>query len=261
MVEIPHNVLDFADALHLLAQSQSDVSEIVTKWDLICDTTTARTVTVNINGTTMEVDNLAKIRQDLVSGLSLDNPTVASLKLLEKSGGGYGMVRPTHRYSVRPYTASNNLFGDGAGQSGMFESVYNVARTLAMPTKSLLELSLYELPSVMVLGWTPQAGTMPVENYEIRISAPDASYAEQGAMANSQYYATVKFANRNLGTTAPIEYRPVTIKLCNATGGLLLETVISPLRTREFMFWAAPGQDSVNLYEIIPDTTQIEENT
>ena len=106
MVEIPHNVLDFADALHLLAQSQSDVSEIVTKWDLICDTTTARTVTVNINGTTMEVDNLAKIRQDLVSGLSLDNPTVTSLKLLERSGGCLARMCSTKVRSSRRISLS-----------------------------------------------------------------------------------------------------------------------------------------------------------
>ena len=66
MTNIPHSIVDFAAALKLLAESQSDVAEIVTKWDLICDTETARTVEITLSNGVHKVDNLAKIRQDLI---------------------------------------------------------------------------------------------------------------------------------------------------------------------------------------------------
>ena len=59
----PSSLLDFADALRLIAQSQSDVTELVVKWNEIMDTTSPTTVSVLVGGLVKQVDNLAKIRE------------------------------------------------------------------------------------------------------------------------------------------------------------------------------------------------------
>ena len=58
---LPHNLVDFGNALKMLANSQADVTELVTKWDELIDTNTAKTVTIKLsNGVVHKIDNLAK---------------------------------------------------------------------------------------------------------------------------------------------------------------------------------------------------------
>lgn len=252
MVEIPHSLLDFADAIRLLAESQSDVAELVTKWDELCDTTTPKTIKITVGGVVHEVDNLAKIRDTLVNGLSLDRPSVKSLRFYgAQSRADYSATR---RY-MRGY--NNDSYEDAYGNivvgEGVMETLANTLRTVVYPTKARLNLRLYDMPAVMLLGVSKSVGEMPIDTYDIYVSAPSALFSEDGSLLPIHYYTTTKFVNRNYGTGNPIVYGDVTINIHDATGKLTTTRVIPPNKCVEFLFFAAPGQDTMNFQELIPD--------
>ena len=257
MVEIPHSILDFADAMRLLAESQGDVTELVTKWDELCNTTTPATIKVNVGGVEHEVDNLAKIRQDLISGLSLNTPTVKSLSFKDASRGssssGNGMMTAARRYAVLGHSSSQDPFGTDMIVDGYMETVWNMLRTVVCPAASRIDIPLYDIPKVLLLGVPKNTGDTPLDTYDFYITAPGAAYATQDIMAARQYYTTAKFVNRNYGTGNPVVKGNVTIRLHDATGNVNITRVIPPDRYVEYLFFAAPGQDTVNIQEMVPD--------
>lgn len=252
MVEIPHSLLDFADAIRMLAESQSDVAELVTKWDELCDTTTPKTIKITVGGVVHEVDNLAKIRDTLVKGLSLDNPNVKTLRFYGiQAGATYSATRRFLRgYHSESY---EDDYGNVVVGEGVMETLANTLRTIVYPTKARLDLKIYDMPSVMCLGVPKTAGEMPIDTYDIYVSAPPASFAEDGSMFPLHYYTTTKFVNRNYGTGNPIVFGDVTINIHDATGRVSTTRVIPPNKCVEFLFFASPGQDTMNFQELIPD--------
>lgn len=247
MVEIPHSLLDFSDALRLLAESQSDVVELVTKWDELCDTTNPKSITITVGGVQHEVDNLAKIRQDLIQGLSLDNPRVSTLSFSQKRASAY--YDATRRYMMTFNESDEDEFGAISPGSGVVETMRNVIRTIACPAESRLNVNLLDLPSVVFLGVPKNTGGTPIYTYDIYVKAPYSTEVEKTRMHAYHYYTVVKFVNRTIGTLSG----DVTINLRNETGNLLSSKVISPLKYSEFLFFATPGQNTVNIQEMIPD--------
>ena len=244
MVEIPHSVFDFADALRMIAESQEDVTEIVTKWDMICDTTIPRTIPVNIGGTTREVDNLAKVRQDLVEGLSLDKPTVSSVTLRgqQSNQGNINADRWTSKgWGVLPWTAR---------ESGEWVGAYRNTRN-DFYSVCIVDRDSYASGSVqMGLLQMPKVAFLCVEHVVFTVSAPSASCVQQGDCADAQYCTTTTFVNRWLDSTgAPMG----TVNLVvNDSVNDLLTIHIPPGKSVCLAMWAAAGQSVVNAQEIIP---------
>lgn len=251
MVEIPHSLLDFADALRLLAESQSDVAELVTKWDELCDTTNPKSIKITVGGVEHEIDNLAKIRQDLIKGLSLENPEVTTLKF--HSYRARALYESTRRFLQTFNETDENNYGVVTPGSGEVETMNNVLRTVVCPAKARMDLNLLEMPDTMFLGVPKTAGEAPIDTYDIYVKAPLALNVEQDKMRPYHYYTYTKFVNRNFGTGNPIVYNDVTINLHDETGRVTVTKVIPPGRYAEFVFFATPGQDTMNIQEMVPD--------
>lgn len=238
MVTIPHSLTDFYDALRMLYESQGDVTEIVTKWDLICDTEVARTVPLDINGTTKLVDNLAKMRNDLVEGLSLDNPTVKSVTLQDREGNSgninYG------RWFTRISSASNNPFEDRA--RGSFRNTNNDYFTARIPDHSPVTANLLDMPRFVFVGGSRGAVT-PITNFEIIVTAPSASYAQDDTFVDDQYCAMTTFVNMHTDA--------VTLGIND--GEAYTSYSIQYKKSRTFLFFASAGMNKVNVQEISPE--------
>ena len=250
-VKLPQSLVDFSDALKKLYQSSEDATEIVTKWDEITNTDTPATVKVTISGVVHEVDNLAKIRQDLVEGLSLDNPIVSSVSF--KSGSPYpaeGTQDATTRYctSVAPQSSGAYPYEDVDTVVGEFRNVYNDFRTLCLLNKATLEVQMLQLPSVLLLAAPSIEGQTRLDSFELTIRAPGAGYATQGKMTlERHYYTRVTFINTNTV--------PVTLNLYNATGSVVIPSprVIPSLKAVTYLVFAKPSQNTVNVQEVAYD--------
>lgn len=251
-VKLPQSLVDFSDALKKLYQSSEDATEIVTKWDEITNTDTPATVKVTISGVVHEVDNLAKIRQDLVEGLSLDNPTVSSVSF--KSGPPYtseGKQESTSWYctGVAPQSSGIYPYEDVDTVVGEFRNVYNDFRTLCLLNKATLDVNMLQLPGVVLLSAPSVEGQTRLDSFELTIRAPSASYATQGKMTlERHYYTRVTFINTN--TTVP-----VTLNLYNATGSVVIPSprVIPSLKAVTYLVFAKPSQNTVNVQEVAYD--------
>lgn len=246
MVNIPHSVFDFADALRMLSESQGDVTEIVTKWDLICDTTIPRTVTVSVNGTTREVDNLAKIRQDLVEGLSLDKPTVSSVTFRGKQSnqGNINADRWSNKgWGDLPWVSVT----DAKGWIGSFRNTKNDFHSLCVVDRD----SVVDGDSIkMDLLQMPKFAFLCAGHVTFTVSAPSVSYVQQGDLADTQYCTTTTFVNRWLdGNAAPLGVVQLVV---NDSVNDLLVVDIPPGKSVCLAMWASAGQNIVNAQEIIP---------
>lgn len=256
MIELPHSLLDFADALRMLADSQADVTELVTKWDELCDTVTPKTVTITVGGITHEVSNLAKIREDLVEGLSLDKPTVSLVKFRSRQASG--MQSAGLRYGSVYHTDGTYPYNDRALYTGAYSNLVNEMRVVCMPDKvstqsSPIVASLQELPRVMFVGAVRNAGETPVSDMWLLVDAPAASLLQNNVLVNDYYCAQVTFVNRNLGDgTGTIVPAPVTVHLCTRDGNVITRA-IPELKSVSYVFFAAPGRNTVLMQEIIPD--------
>jgi hypothetical protein len=245
----PSSLLDFADALRLIAQSQSDVTELVVKWNEIMDTTSPATVSVLVGGLVKQVDNLAKIRESIVKGLSLDKPTVSEVHYR-------GIQASSRQTATTTYSKAHDLVGQNpydptvAVQKGAVRNVYNDYQTVVIPTTSDVLVSLFELPKVMLVGAITRDGVAPVTTLNLHITPPWAITANTADIyASNQYSAITKFVNRYNGN--------VTINFYDATSTLYRTKVIPAFRTVEFLFFAAPGQTAngspfYNLQELVP---------
>lgn len=251
MVEIPHSLVDFADALKMLAQSQSDVTELVTKWDMLMDSETPGTVQITVGGVTHEVDNLAKVRQDLVQGLSLESPTVTSITFKgTRTNGKQSAVQS----SGLAYIAENSdAFDPAEGMVGQVRNLRNDLRTLARTYTSRVDVSLVNMPRVICVGIVDTTGVDPVSTVDLYISAPSVNLVDSGVMTGyKQYYATVRFVNRNFGRleSPNVSGNPVTVNLHDAMGTFTVSRTIPALGSVEYLVFAGAGQDTVNVQEI-----------
>lgn len=245
----PSSLLDFADALRLIAQSQSDVTELVVKWNEIMDTTSPATVSVLVGGLVKQVDNLAKIRESIVKGLSLDKPTVSEVHYR-------GIQVSSRQTATTTYSKAHDLVGQNpydptvVVQKGAVRNVYNDYQTVVIAATPDVSVSLFELPKVMLVGAIPRDGVAPVTTLNLHITPPGAITSNTADnYASNQYSAITKFVNRYGGD--------VTINFYDATSTLYQTKVIPAFRTVEFLFFAAPGQTAngspiYNLQELIP---------
>lgn len=256
MTNVPHAIVDFAAALKMLASAQSDIAEIVTKWDLICDTTTPRTVKIELSDGIHEVDNLAKIREDLVKGLSLDNPEVYSLKLKTKYGPGTGYLHST-------YFASKSWFASSDSESsfkdpyekyesywGCYRNMRNTFYSCCMGQKSEIHINFLELSRYIWLGYPASPNDPPIQAYSLYIKSPSPSNTVL-AQGGRQYCAVVTFigAYTNQAGTAPAG--AVTLHIYHVDGSTATTTVTIEFgKTATFIMWAAPGQNQVNVQRI-----------
>lgn len=253
MVEIKNRaVMTFADALKTLASSQADVTELVTKFDELCDTTTPRTVTITVGGVTHEVDNLAKIREDLVEGLSLDRPKVTGVVFRGRQASGD--INASQWESRVVNDAGSNDFNTSALVTGAFRYVSNNFYTVCMPNKARVDTNMLRLPRVVIVGAVANAGENPVDTIDFYVSAPPAAMGTQDVIVgNAQYYALVTFVNRNfgngLGAVVPAK---VTIKLHDQLDSIPpIVREIPPLCSATYMFFAGTGQQTVQIQEIV----------
>ncbi len=250
-VKLPQSLVDFSDALKKLYQSSEDATEIVTKWDEITNTDTPETVKVTISGVVHEVDNLAKIRQDLVEGLSLDNPTVRSVSF--KAGPPYnseGKQESTSWYctSVAPQSSGIYPYEDVDTEVGEFRNVYNDFRTVCLLNKATLNVDMLTLPGVVLLAAPSIEGQTRLDSFELTIRSPSADYITQGKMTSVRhYYTRVTFINTNTV--------PVTLNFYNATGSVIIPSprVIPSLKAVTYLIFAKPNQDTVYVQEVVYD--------
>lgn len=253
MIELTnHAFLNFADALKMLASSQSDVTELVTKFDELCDTTTPRTLTITVGGVEHTVDNLAKIRQDLVEGLSLDKPTVTEIVFRGRQASGDMDAAQWESRVVND--AGSNDFNTAATVTGAFRYVSNDFYTVCMPNRSRVDTNMLRLPRVALIGAVATAGETPVDTVDIYVSAPPAAMGTQDVIVgSSQYYTLVTFVNRNIGNgLGAIVPAKVTVKLHDQLDSFPpVVREIPPYGSATFLFFAGTGQSTVQIQEIV----------
>jgi len=256
MINVPHAIVDFAAALKLLAESQSDVSELVTKWDLICNTYTPMTVDITLSNGVHKVDNLAKIRNDLIKGLSLKNPTVVEIKY-RTNERDYGRQTASQLIGNSWYAVGENPFdANSSGWKSCLRFLDNDVRSVCFPDTGDIHADLMGMPRVVVLG-VPVGNGQPVTEVTIHLSAPSANWASDNLIGgDKQLYAVTMFVNRNFGGygSAAIAYpgNPVTLHVYDATGVRLFTREIPPAKCVSYMFFAGPGQNTVNFHELMP---------
>lgn len=254
MEQMPAALVDFASALKMLAEAQSDIAEIVTKWDLICDTTTPRTVKIALSNHVHEVDNLAKIREDLVKGLSLEYPEVFSIKLKTKYGPGTGHLSATQQ------TAKTWISGDGGSFTdpyekyesnlGIVRNLNNTYYSCRVAQKPEIRVSLFELARFIWLGYPASATDEHISEYNLYIKAPavnEALYA-----SNRQYCTLVTFIGANTSYDGSVSYGAVTLHIHHSDDDQQVTTVSIELgKMATFLVWAAPGQNSVPILRVL----------
>lgn len=250
-IKLPQNFVTFADAIKILYESQRDVTELVSKWDDIVNTDTPGTVDITLSsGVTKKVDNLAKIRNDLVKGLGLDEPTVRAIHF-----NGYrskSTVTGMTQYGIeyKDGTSGNSpLFGD---QFGGYRNIWNTMYSVCLPKSNNITLSLHNVPRIIMLGVNVFDGQQNVyiTDYTINITAPPNSYITSGVMANEQYCTLVTFINRNFGADPTnVIHGQVTLRI--KSGTFEVSRKIDPDKSVTYALFAAPGADVVNAHEIV----------
>lgn len=262
MTNVPHAIVDFAAALQMLASAQSDIAEIVTKWDLICDTTTPRTVKIELSDGIHEVDNLAKIREDLVKGLSLDYPEVYALKLKTKYGPGVGRLSAT-QYSATTYIASsdsNSSFMDPyekyEGHLGFVRNLNNTFYSCRMGQKQEIRVSLFELARFIWVGYPASPNDPPISAYSIHIKAPAVNNTLYAT--DRQYCTLVTFIGAKTNQAGTVADGSVTLHIYHSDDDSIVDTVTLEYgKMATFLVWAAPGQNLVPMMRVreqeIPD--------
>ena len=246
---LPHNLVDFGNALKMLANSQADVTELVTKWDELIDTNTAKTVTIKLsNGVVHKIDNLAKIRDDLVKGLSLDTPKVKSITFSDKYVHG-GIRAGSYFGQVYGGESKNDESGiymcnpDADGMTGMRYGVQNVLRTCAMTQKESGRLEMDDLPELLFLGAVWQNFSVAPTAFTLTLISPRTAYVSRNEMTHSsQYCGKVILVNQSDSD--------FTFTVINETGAQIFTRVIPPKGCVPCIFWAACGQNTVNFREI-----------
>ena len=256
-VPLPKSFLDFADALRMLAKSSLDATEIVTKWYALMDTTTPDVVTITVNGVTREVDNLAKMRKDFESGLSVDNPVVKGIRFVAPQT--QGSTGATGSHGLYWNTAGENPYVDDIGWVGIFRDVYNDFRSVCMPDKEEVHLEFLKLAQVILLGTVRTPGVTPQDTLKLYVAAPSSSYVQSRTMAAAQYYTMTTLVNRNAGSILPdgspehAEGLPFTVQIYDSLGTLLYSKVLNPWKAVKLLMFTAPGQNTVNVQEIVYD--------
>ena len=246
---LPHNLVDFGNALKMLANSQSDVTELVVKWDELIDTNTPKTVTIKLSdGTVHKIDNLAKIRNDLIAGLSLDEPKVKNITFSDKYVHG-GIRAGSYFGQVYGGDSKNDESGiymcnpDADGMTGMRYGVQNVIRTCAMTQKTSGRLEMDDLPELLFLGATWINNSSAPDNFRLTLVSPRAAYVQRNEMtASVQYCGRTTLINQSNA--------PFTFKVIDATGAEIYNRVIPAYGCISCVFWAACGQNTVNFREI-----------
>lgn len=259
MVQLPSVLVDFADALKTLVASQSDVTQLVTKWDEIVNTDTPRTVKITLSdGTEHSVDNLAKIRNDLVEGLSLDRPTVAELNFQSRYGAG-GSLTATRYVGYAPYRGINSSssgpsedpFDKYEGFSGFVRAARNDFFTVCAPNKATTTFNLLQMPRVMWLG-VPDVNNNIIDTFNFTVESPNQAMISQGLMAAWQYGGIITLINAYTTREGTL-LGDVTVNLVlnpgdSASGTLRL--VIPQQSYVTLVLWAWPGQPQVNCTKI-----------
>lgn len=247
MEQMPAAIVDFAAALKLLGQSQSDVAEIVTKWDLICNTDTPRTVEIQLSNGVHKVDNLAKIRNDLIKGLSLDEPKVKSVQ--------FSAYRVSGRISATD-RISNAWHEDGEDPYEPTREGWETSARLGntdiesvcMPTTPDITVRMSDLRPVIFVGWATGTDGNPITTFDIHIKSMHSAWSSS-LYSGKQYYTRTTFVNTNPNGD------DVTIKLwyddTNPNGYF---TRVLPVRKSfTVLVWAALGQNLVNIFELKED--------
>ena len=253
MVQLPSSLVDFADALKTLVASQSDVTQLVTKWDEIVNTDTPRTVKITLSdGTEHSVDNLAKIRNDLIEGLSLDEPTVSALKFNQYRERG--MIRANRWWGKAFHLDGENAFESGEGWIGAYRNLRNDFNSVCMPDKAVVRANMMQMPRIVYIGAVKDRGIDPVDTVDFYITAPSATYVTNDEMVPSHYDTMVTFVNRNFGRAENPNYAgaDVTVRLHDEQGTFTVERVIPPAHSATFILFAAPGLNTMNVNEVIP---------
>ena len=250
MTNVPHAIVDFAAALKMLAEAQSDIAEIVTKWDLICDTTTPRTVKIELSDGIHTLENLAKIRNDLVKGLSLENPEVYSIKF-KKRGGPITTYMDAGRIATVDSFGANN--GDPyekyAGYRGAYRNLRNTFYSCCMAQKPRIDVYFDDLARFIWLGYPASPNDEHISEYNIYIKSRgwNVEWAQ-----NRQYCTLVTFISANTSYDGSVQYGPVTLHLHMSSDDRQVTTVSIELgKMATFLIWAAPGQDGIPILRVL----------
>lgn len=256
MTQLPTALVDFADAIKTLVASQSDVTQLVTKWDEIVNTTTPNTVKIVLSdGTEHIVDNLAKIREDLVEGLSLDKPTVSELNFASKYGAGGQLV--SSRYVGYSYYsgigdssgASEDPFDKYSGYSGFVRALKNDFFTQCAPNRDTINCHLLELPRVVWLGIPDERNNnQAISSFTMTVTAPPESWLSRGGLVGRQYYGLVTFLNASVATLGDITLNIIFNPGDAANGKRVF--YMPEQSSITLLFFAYPGQDRVNVWKI-----------
>lgn len=255
---VPSAILDFSQALAMLVNSQGDITTLITKWDQITNTDSPATVDIELSdGTVHTVDNLAKIRNDLIAGLSLDEPTVKSLKF--QGVRENGISRATIQTGLGWHGSDEYAFDKYPGFAGVYRNLVNDFRTVCIPNQSRIELGLLELPRIILLGAQYAEDADPISELTVDLSAPSRAYAEQGLLSdNRHYYTMVTIVNRYTSATgtASQDGYPVTVHWVTGDGVNLVsyDRTIKPKCSASFLMFAPAGGSIVNIQEIVSDS-------
>lgn len=251
---LPSSFVDFSEALRMLANSQGDITEIVSKWADITNADTPSMVTITLSDGTgpYEVPNLAKIRSDIVAGLSLDEPTVNALHFK-----GYRMhktISGNVQYGNTWHDSYSDSFDSFEGYTAFYGNLRNDFRTICFPSSGSLSVTLLDIPRIVLLGAETRVGVPILDDVTIEIAPPPMSMVTNGSLvAEKQYCTMVTFVNRNFGSQAQ-GYNTETgypVKLSLILGDNV-EFVydIEPRKCLTLILFAPAGGTIVNVHEV-----------
>ncbi len=240
MIGVPSNVVDFGTALRMLADSQRDVTELVTKLDQLVNTTTPMTVDINLTGGTVSVSNLAQIKKDLMDVASNSAPIVNSLTALSSDGKQKLRVTPKD-ISSRVLLNPNGSFNDqDNGSAGFYTGVRNTLRTVVVAEETIANVSMLDLPEVLLAGVRWDDRQTPHSTLKINVQ-PFIGDSDK-FVSDRMYYTTMTVVNRsasNFSMTVADKFgTPVLVNIIPANGSI------------EYLFYSYPNKDTPNVVVI-----------
>lgn len=255
MDKLPASFVDFAGALKKLFDSQEDVTKLVTLWDDLVNTDTPQSFTVELsNGEKKyQVDNLAKIREDIRAGLNLDEPTVKAIHFYDSQRKA--TIQCGSMTDMAYYAVGTNIFDPFEGWCGVYRGLWNDYITACSPTQESITVNMMDMPRIVLLGVEFKNGSNRLDDVIVTINPPTAAFAEQGLLSNNKDYTTlVTFVNRNSIQVREGSFVYLPVKLTLVTGNGSLYFTIKGGCSVTCLLFAPAGGDIVHVQEIKPNS-------
>lgn len=237
MTGLSSNLVDFGTALRMLADSQRDVTELVTKLDLLVNTTTPMTVDIELTSGTVTVDNLAMIKKELTATANNSAPIVQSMTALSSDGKQRMFVTPKD-VSSRAVLVPVDSFNDAdTGMSGFSMGMRNTARTVVIAEETEAHVSLLDLPEVLLVGTRWMDGDVP--HSALKINMMPFTGDSKKFVTDRMYYTTMTVVNKSAAV--------FTVTIADKFGASVKVDSIPANGSIQYLFYSYPNKDTANV--------------